>query len=90
MESLLLEKGLCTSTQFKTELIGDAVQMEIFNCQQQQALHAWWGPGHHENGWSCGRVCAGVARNPVTFPRGGSGFQGGDCAGADFPVGGKK
>ena len=35
-------------------------------------------------------VCAGVARNPVTFPRGGSGFRGGDWAGADFPVGGKK
>lgn len=32
-------------------------------------------------------MCAGVACSPMTLTRGGSGFQGGDWAGTDLPVG---
>lgn len=40
MESLL-EKRLCTSTRLKTELIEDAVQMEIFHCWHIQFCGKW-------------------------------------------------
>lgn len=55
---MLLEKRLCTSTQLKTELIEDAEQMEIFNCQHPRGLHCLVGQGHPEDSWSRG-VCRG-------------------------------
>lgn len=84
------KKRLCTSTQLKTDLIEDAVQMEILNCQHQQACTAGWEAGCQENSWSGGGECAGLACSPVTLTRGGSGFQGGDWAGMDLPIGGEK
>lgn len=46
---MLLEQRLCTPTQLKTELVGDALQMEVFGCRRDKHGSAWWGPGPRED-----------------------------------------
>lgn len=59
------------STQLKTELIEDAEQMEMLDCQCRQGLPRLVGGDHREDSWGWGRLYAGDASHPGPFTRGG-------------------